>query len=510
MNTAATPRLAMKGIGKAFGGVPVLSNVDFTVEAGKVVALLGSNGAGKSTLMKILTGIYPRDGGTIAIDGEPVSFAAPAEAIAAGVRLLPQEISVMPDMTVAENIFVGDLPMRKGPFGIRAVDDRAMKARSRELLDQLGFGSIDPEATMKRLSVAEQRIVEIARALAGHARILIMDEPTAALTEQEAELIFRIIRRLKEQSVSVVYISHYLSEVFAISDSIVVLRDGRNAGTFLTAATSQADVLSAMLGNTVDDLYATGPAGAPGADVLSVEALSIPGKIDDVGFSIRAGEILGIFGLVGSGIEVLGRALYGALGQLKSGTVRLGGRSYRPSSPRAGKLAGIGFVAAERKKEGIIAELTVRENIALSFEERFERGLFVSQAAETANAVKWIEALGIRARSPEQRLRTLSGGNQQKVCIARWLVDGVQLLILEEPTRGVDVGARKEIYAKLRELADRGFAVLVLSSDVEEVAGLGDRMLVLDRGRVVGRFERGATAAALMAATNDDPAFSAA
>ncbi|MBB3932134.1 ribose transport system ATP-binding protein [Kaistia hirudinis] len=509
MTSANTPRLTMKGIGKSFGGVPVLSNVDFTVAPGEVVALLGSNGAGKSTLMKILTGLYTRDGGTIAIDGREVTFASPAEAVAVGVRLLPQEISIMPDMTVAENIFVGDLPMKRS-LGFLTVDDGAMRRRSRELLDQLGFGSIDPDTPMKRLAVAEQRIVEIARALAGQARILIMDEPTAALTEQEAHLIFKIIRRLKEQQVSVVYISHYLSEVFEISDQIVVLRDGKNAGTFATAATRQSEVLSAMLGNTVDDLYAVGGGVAPGADVLGVEKLSIPGKLSEIDFSIRAGEILGIFGLVGSGVEVLGRALYGALGPLKDGNVKLAGKTYRPLSPRAGKLAGIGFVAAERKKEGIIADLTVRENMALTFQERYERGLFVSEAAETANANNWISALGIRTRGPEQKIRTLSGGNQQKVCIARWLVDGVQLLILEEPTRGVDVGARKEIYGKLRELADRGFAVLVLSSDVEEVAGLSDRTLVLDRGRVVGRFARGASPAELMAATSDDPAFSAA
>ncbi|MBB5754526.1 sugar ABC transporter ATP-binding protein [Prosthecomicrobium pneumaticum] len=507
MPTAA-PRLHMQGIGKSFGGVPVLSGVDFTVEAGEVVALLGSNGAGKSTLMKILTGLYGRDAGTIAVDGETVDFAAPSAAVAAGVRLLPQEISVMPDMTVAENIFAGDLPLKKGLL-FRSVDDAAMRRRSRELLDQLGFGAIDPDTVMKRLSVAEQRIVEIARALAGQARILIMDEPTAALTEQEATLIFRIIRRLKAQSVSVVYISHYLSEVFEISDRIAVLRDGRNAGTFRTAETNHADVLAAMLGNTVGDLYAEGGA-AKGEEILSVEALSLPGKLDDIGFSIRAGEILGVFGLVGSGIEVLGRAIYGALGPMKAGRIRLGGREYRPASPVAGKRSGIGFVAAERKKEGIIADLTVRENIALSFQERFERGLFVSKSAETSHAKKWIDGLGIRTRGPEQRIRTLSGGNQQKVCIARWLVEGVELLILEEPTRGVDVGARKEIYGKLRDLADRGFAVLVLSSDVEEVAGLGDRALVLDRGRVVGRFGRGATPAQLMAATSADPAFHAA
>ena len=507
--TLSVPRLDMHGIGKSFGRVPVLTGVDLRVDAGEVVALLGSNGAGKSTLMKILTGIYGRDAGAVRIDGADVAFAQPSEAVEAGVKLLPQEISVMPDMTVAENICLGELPVRRS-LGLPQVDKRAMRARSAELLGQLGFGSIAPDTLVKRLSVAEQRIVEIARALAGHARILVMDEPTAALTEQEAKLIFAIIRRLKASGVAVIYISHHLSEVFEISDRIVVLRDGRNAGAFLTAATSRADVLTAMLGNAAGDLYDLVAPREPGEEILRVERLTVPGKLADVGFAIREGEILGIFGLVGSGVEMLGRAIYGALGPLKGAEVRLAGQAYRPRSARAGKLAGIGFVAAERKKEGIIADLTVRENIALPFQERYERGPFVSRSAESQHARRWIEDLGIRTRGPEQRLRTLSGGNQQKVCIARWLVEGVRLLILEEPTRGVDVGARREIYGKLRDLANRGFAVLVLSSDVEEVAGVADRSLVLDRGRIVGTFDRGAEPAALMAVTGNDPAFAAA
>ncbi|MDQ0395862.1 sugar ABC transporter ATP-binding protein [Labrys monachus] len=502
----ATPRLHMQGIGKSFGGVAVLSGVDLTVEAGEVVALLGSNGAGKSTLMKILTGVYGRDAGTIHVDGREVSFANPGQAVTAGIRLLPQEISVMPDMTVAENIFLGELPMKRR-LGFPTVDDAAMRRRSRLLLEELGFGGIDVAAPVKRLSVAEQRIIEIARALAGEASVLVMDEPTAALTEQEALMIFRIIRRLKQKQVSVIYISHHLSEVFDISDRVAVLRDGRNAGLFATAQTTRDEVLTAMLGNTVGDLYVARQAAAPGEDVLTVNGLGVPGKLSDISFSIRAGEILGVFGLVGSGVEVLGRALFGVLGPLGAGTATLAGQPFRPASPREAKQAGAGFVAAERKKEGIIADLTVRENIVLPFQERYLRWGQVSRAAEDAQARHWIQGLGIRTRGPEQKIRTLSGGNQQKVCIARWLVDGVQLLILEEPTRGVDVGARREIYAELRDLAARGFAVFVLSSDVEEVAGLGDRSLVLDRGRIAGRFERGATTADLMAATSADPAF---
>ncbi len=496
-------RLQMSGIGKSFGGVAVLSSVDLTVEPGEVVALLGANGAGKSTLMKILAGLYPRDVGEVRIDGAARALASPAASVAAGVRMLPQEISVMPDMTVAENIFLGDLPITRA-----GVHDARMRRESRELLGRLGFAAIDPSTKVGRLPVAEQRIVEIARALAGRAKLLVMDEPTAALTEQEARLIFRIIRGLQAEGVSVIYISHYLAEVFEISDRIVVLRDGRNAGTFPTAGASRAEILSAMLGTTLGDMYAGVPT-VPGDKVLQVEKLSLPGRLADIDLSLRAGEVLGVFGLIGSGIEVLGRALYGALGAV-DGRIRLRGQDYRPRSAEAGKRAGIGFVAAERKKEGVIAELSLRENIALPFQDRFERGPFVSRAAETSHAGKWIRELGIRARGPEQKLRTLSGGNQQKVCLARWLVDGVKLLILEEPTRGVDVGARKEIYARLRDLAAKGFAILVLSSDVEEIAGLSDRSIVLDRGRVVGRFDVNTPPATLMAATESDPAFEAA
>jgi ribose transport system ATP-binding protein len=507
---ATAARLEMRGIGKSFGGVPVLTAVDLVAAPGEVVALLGANGAGKSTLVKILTGVHGRDAGTVAVDGTPVAFADPRAAAAAGVRLLPQEISVMPEMTVAENILLADLPMRRGP-GFAVVDRAGMRARARELLEPLGFGAIAPDRLVKTLSVAEQRIVEIARALAGRARILVMDEPTAALTEQEAKLIFAIIRRLTAQSVTVIYISHYLNEVFAISDRIVVLRDGANAGSFPTAAAARADVLAAMLGRAAGDLFDhAAQDGAAGGEVLRVDGLSLPDRLSEVSFSLRSGEILGVFGLIGSGIETLGRALYGALGPAAKGAVRIAGTPYRPFSPRAGKAAGIGFVAADRKKEGIIGDLTVRENMVAPFVERYARGPFVARAAEVAQTRHWIEALGIRARGPEQKMRTLSGGNQQKVCVARWLVEGISLLILEEPTRGVDVGARREIYAALRRLADRGLAVLVLSSDVEEIAGLCDRSLVLDRGRIIARFAGGTPPAALMAATASDPAFRAA
>ena len=450
--------------------------------------------------MKILCGLMRRDAGRIEIDGAETRAANPAEAVAAGVSFLPQEISLMPDMTVAENIV--DRPS--------ADEVSARLARRRRWRDGRG-GARQPDPTrfsrhrsrrpLSSLPIAERRVVEIARALAGDARLLIMDEPTAALTEQDAELIFRILRRLKETGTAVIYISHYLREVFAIADRIVVLRDGRNAGVFVTARTSTPEVVEAMFGASGGGLYDFAPRSPAGATLLSVRGLNVDRRLSDIDFDLARGEILGVFGLVGSGVEVLGRAIYGALGAKTTGEIAIDGAPYRPSSPMAGKAAGIGFIAAERKKEGVIGELSLRENLVAAFQDRYVRGAFVSDLAEREETQRWMRSLGIRARGPEQTMRTLSGGNQQKVCVARWLTGGVRLLILEEPTRGVDVGARRDLYQELRKLADEGLALLALSSDVEEIAGLCDRSIVIDRGRVVGAFGRGTPPAALMAAT---------
>ena len=499
-------RLTMSGITKSFGGVTVLDDVTFSVRPGEVVALLGSNGAGKSTLMKILTGVYQRDAGRIAIDGDEVVMATPRQARAHGISFLPQEISIVPEMSVAENICLGAVPMRS-TLGVRTVDDQAMRLRAADILGQLGFGHISPRRFAADLTVAERRIVEIARALAADASILVMDEPTASLTEQEAEMIFRIIRRLKEQHTSVVYISHYLKEVFVIADRIEILRDGRNAGSFVPGETTVASVVEAMLGAAAGDLFVAGqaPLARPEA-ILSADHLGLRNSLRDVSLTVGRGEIVGVFGLVGSGVEVLGRVIFGAEGGRHQGAMRFAGRPYAPSGPAAAKRTGIGFVSAERKKDGIIADLTVRENLVAPFQWRYGRGVFTSWQKETAQSVAWIKALGIRTRGPEQEMRTLSGGNQQKVCVARWLDPSVKMLILEEPTRGVDVGARREIYLQLAALARDGLGILVLSSDVEEVAGLSDRALVIDRGRIVGEFPRGTDPATLMAATTGEMA----
>ena len=486
------PLLQMAGIGKSFGSAQVLREVDLRLDAGEVLALLGANGAGKSTLVKILCGVYRRDAGTIRLNDQAVRYDRPEEAIAHGVRFLPQEVSVLPDLTVAENILITDLPLKRSC----RVDRPALHAQARALLDRLGC-DLAPDALVHRLSAPHKRLVEIARALAGQARIIVMDEPTAALADREVQTLFAVIERLKEQQIGVIYISHYLDEVFAIADRITVLRDGLNAGDFAPATASRREVLDAMLGTTVDELYP--PHGAPVGEVaLEVENLSLPDALDSVSFALHRGEIFGVFGLLGSGIDQLGRAIYGALGPLPGARLTLGGAPYRPTNPRRGRDAGIGFVAAERQREGIVPDLGVRANITLPFIDRFVRLFSVSKPREASHAQSWIDRLGIRTAHLDQPLRLLSGGNQQKVCLARWLVEDLAVLILEEPTRGVDLGARRELYLALRQWSQRGLAVLLISSDAEEVAGVCDRSIVLDRGRVASRFSGGAAPADLL------------
>ena len=492
----APMRLHMQDIGKSFGGVPVLQQAELALEAGQVLALLGSNGAGKSTLVKILCGVYQRDHGTVHLDGEPVAFTHPQHALAHGVRLLPQEISVLPDLTVAENIWIDDLPLKRRA-GLRLVDRHTMRQKAHRLLDQLGL-DIDPDSPMHRLDPPQQRIVEIARALAGQARVLVMDEPTAALTEPEVQRLFDIIGRLKAQGVSIVYISHYLDEVFAVADQIAVLRDGRNAGLFPSGQATRRQILTAMLGNDLQDLYPPPATGTLASPVLKVEDLQVARALHGVDLTVYSGRITGVFGLLGSGVGQLGRALFGALAPPSGGRLTLHGQPYRPRSPRRGVAQGLGFVAAERQREGIVPDLSVNANTTLPFLERFRRRGALSARREETHTGRWIDRLAIQTRGGNQTIRLLSGGNQQKVCLARWLDQDVRLLILEEPTRGVDLGARRALYTALRAQTEAGLAVLVVSSDAEEIAGLCDEILVLDRGRPAARFAHGVTPADLL------------
>jgi ribose transport system ATP-binding protein len=496
----------MTGIDKAFAGIPVLRNVDFAVGAGEVVALLGANGAGKSTLMKILGGVYSRDAGAIAIDGTARRIATPADSIAAGIRLLPQEVSVYPELSIAENISIASLPLRRR-LGAAVVDGPAMRRRATELLAQLGYAELNPKRLVGTLELAQQRVVEIARALAGDARILIMDEPTAALAQAQVEQLFAAIDALRRSGVSVIYISHYLDEVFRLTDRIVVLRDGEVAGNFATASTAHETVLHAMLGRVVDALYPVKAAPVKAAPVkaLSVAGLSQPGWLRKLSFEVAAGEILGVFGLVGSGIERIGRAVFGAEPAASVERAAIADRPYTPANPRAAVAAGLGFVAAERKREGLIGMLSVRANTTAPFLGRFVVNWQVNQRAEARETQRWIEALGIRTSGPEQEIRLLSGGNQQKVCLARWMLGPIALLILEEPTRGVDLGARREIYRQLRRLAADGLGVMVVSSDAEEIAGIADRTLVLRHGEIAAILPGTAAATAILAAASQTP-----
>lgn len=492
------PRIQIANVTKAFGGVTVLKNVTCAADAGEIVALLGVNGAGKSTLMKILSGVYTLDSGHICIDGTPVVIASAQEAIAAGIRLMPQELSVHPDLSVAENISLGAMPTRR-IAGISIVDRSAVNAQAEVLLKRLRLGHVAPGKRLGSLPLSEQRIVEIARALAGRARILIMDEPTASLSEADAENLFAVIEALRADGVTIFYISHYLDEVFRLSDRIVVLRDGEVRGEFATLSTSRDEVLTAMLGSQLGDLYPQKSGAAPATtSVLSVEGLSLSGWLNDVSFSVRRGEVFGVFGLIGAGAEKIGRAIYGAEPSASAASVKLNGEEIGLSEPRDSVRHGIGFVAAERKRQGLIGNLSVRTNTTLPYLSRFTRYGIVDHGREHTHTLDWIRTLQVKTTGPDQEIRLLSGGNQQKICLARWLLGNPSFLILEEPTRGVDLGARREIYTEIRRLAKEGLAILLVSSDAEEIAGLADRTLVLEDGRVVAELERNATAGELM------------
>jgi ribose transport system ATP-binding protein len=494
------PRLQIAGITKSFGSVTVLKNVSCSANAGEIVALLGANGAGKSTLMKILSGVYTLEGGKILIDGALAALATPQEAIAAGIRLMPQELSVHPDLSVAENIALGSMPKRR-VAGITLIDRQAMDRQADDLLDRLKLGHISARRRMGSLSLPQQRLVEIARALAGQARILIMDEPTAALGEADAENLFAVIEALRADGVTIIYISHYLDEVFRLSNRIVVLRDGEVKGQFETSATSRDEVLTAMLGSELGELYPAKATMRKAADaVLAIEGLSLPGWLDDVSFSVRRGEVFGVFGLIGAGAEKVGRAIYGAEPAARARAVRLNATEIGLPKPRDSVRHGIGFVAAERKRQGLIGNLSVRTNTTLPYLSHFTRFGVVDQKREQVASQQWIRTLRVKTTGPEQEIRLLSGGNQQKVCLARWLLGKPSFLILEEPTRGVDLGARREIYEEIRRLAEEGLGILIVSSDAEEVAGLADRILVLEDGRVVAELGPEASAAELMQA----------
>jgi ribose transport system ATP-binding protein len=492
--------LEVKGITKSFGPMRVLHNVDLHVDYGEIVALLGLNGAGKSTLIKIISGEYNKDSGTIRFDGIERTFQSPRAARQLGIRVLPQEIHVVPDLTVGENILLSDFPIRRVLL-LSWADRTAVEERARAILCQLGV-SIDPKRPVRTLPVAQQRIVEIASALAGEARLLILDEPTATLTAQETAALFNVLRRLRTNGAGVIFITHRLDEAFEIADRIVVLRDGTVVGEFIPHRSSPSDVVRAMVGRTTEGESQLTDHKVVETDsiLLQVRELRVEPELRGITFDVRRGEILGIFGLLGSGVEVVGRAIFGGLPRsIVAGTIELRGNAFASGSPLRSVRSGIGFVPADRRRDGLVLDLDVAANMTLPIVDRFVSHFgMVDRRREDSATRRWLSRLQIRCQGPRQRVRWLSGGNQQKVLLARWFEAQAELLILEEPTRGVDVRAREEIHRIITDMAQSGTTFIIISTDVEEVTALCDRVLVLARGRHVATFARGVSSRELM------------
>ena len=504
-----TALLEMRGIRKSFTGVEVLHGVDLRLASGEVLALLGENGAGKSTLIKILNGDYSKDAGGILLLGQPVEFRSPRDAQRAGIRVIYQELNDAPDLSAAENVLLGHLPRKAGMF----VDWPAARRHAHEVLSALN-ADFSPDWPMRRLSVGQRQVVEIAKALSDaggtRARVLVMDEPTAALTNREVDVLFATIASLRQQGVGIIYISHRLEEVRRIAQRVMVLRDGNVAGVAFAEQVSRQEIVRMMVGRDVAHasaraapLSTTPPplAAASAPPALAVSHLSRARAFDDVTFHVNPGETVGMFGLLGAGHLDLNRALFGA-NPADSGRIDIHGTPVSIRSPRDAKRHGIGLVAEDRKVDAIVPAMSVADNLTLAHWSAVASNGVVSRERQLTRARDWIARLGIRLKSgPQQPIETLSGGNQQKVILARWLEAGVRVLLLNEPTRGVDVGARADIFALLDELRGKGLAVVVCSSDLEEVLEVSDRIFVFAKGRIVAEIDRAqATQELLLAA----------
>jgi ribose transport system ATP-binding protein len=469
--------LSIRGASKGFPGVQALADVDLTLHYGEVLALVGENGAGKSTLMKLLSGIYTPDAGEFLLEGSPFVPSSPKHAQELGISIIHQEFNLMPDLTVAQNIFIGREPRRAG-----ILSARALRAQTRDLLERLDL-SLDPDATVGSLSVARQQMVEIAKALSYNARVLIMDEPTAALNDAEVDTLFALIRRFLTPDTGVIYISHRMPELARIADRITVLRDGTKVGDRILSETTDREIISLMVGRTISVEQRPQPAEA-GDVTLEVSGLSTHLLLRDVSFAARAGEILGFAGLMGAGRTELARAIIGA-DPVTGGTIRVHGREVSISSPAEAARLGIGYLSEDRKQLGVLVDRDVRENIALPSLPSYLRGPIVDTAAIDDAAREQILSLRIKTPSTTQVLRNLSGGNQQKVGIAKWLERDCDVLIFDEPTRGIDVGAKEEIYALLNRLAGQGKTIIVISSDLPEVLRVSHRIAVMAGGHLV-------------------------
>jgi L-arabinose transport system ATP-binding protein len=494
----AVPVLRLAGIGKQFAGVRALTSVDLDVRPGEVLALMGENGAGKSTLLRIVNGDHRPDEGTLELDGRPVHHGSPAAAHRAGVRVIAQEPEIIPHVDVAENIFAGTLPSRAHAYS-RTAARRAATA----FITQLGFGEVVRADTLgRRLSPAQRQLVEILRGLQGEPRVVAFDEPTSSLSDHEVDILFTLIDGLRRRGVAVVYVSHRMNEIFRIADRIAVLRDGALVGVRPAAATDEDELVRMMVGRDLDALFRRAPQ-VPGEEVLRLDGVTSD-DVTDVSLSVRRGEIVALAGLVGSGRSELAKAVVGDV-PIRSGTLTLHGRPTRMRSPRDAVRNGIGFAPEERKAEALVMGRGIRDNVSLASLDRLTRFRVVRQSAERRLVARYVRSLRIKAPSMEQQVRKLSGGNQQKVVLARWLARQPALLILDEPTRGVDVGAKAEIYGIIKDLAEGGTALLVISSELPEVIGLADRIVVMREGRVAGELPGGATEEQILALAMSGP-----
>ena len=472
-------QIEMRGIDKAFGSNQVLKHAGFELRDGEIHALMGENGAGKSTLMKILTGVYTRDAGTVTVDGQEVVYKNPQEAERAGIVFIYQELNVLFDLTVEENLFMGK-EITKG-FGV--CDKKAMRAKAQEVMDKMGV-HIPVNAVMSDLSVGQQQLVEICKALMVDAKVLIMDEPTAALTESETKVLFEVIESLKAKGVSIVYISHRMEEIFQLCDRITILRDGQYVGTRNICDITMDDVVQMMIGREIGERYPQRDAEI-GGEVLRVEGLTHEKMFRDVSFSVRAGEVLGVSGLMGAGRTEIMQAIFGNLPTI-GGKVFIEGKEVHIHNPRQAIAAGIGFITEDRKTEGLLLEKSIAENIEICNLNKVSEKSVLSRKKSAELVKKGINEFRIKCFGPDHECYNLSGGNQQKVVLAKWIYTDPKILILDEPTRGVDIGAKKEIYSVINDLAARGVAVIMVSSELPEVLGMSDRIMVVHEGCVTG------------------------
>ena len=480
--------LKLENITKHFPGVRALTDVHFDMHAGEVHALLGENGAGKSTLIKIISGVHRPDSGKIFLDDQPVTFENPRAAQAAGIATIYQELSLYPELTVAENIFMGHQPRRNfGPLSV--IDWDQMAARAHELLASLDIHDLDVRRKVGTLNVGNRQRVEIAKALSINARVLIMDEPTAALTEADVARLFDIVRLLRERGVGIIYISHRLQEVFEVADRVTVLRDGQYIDTQRVSETTEPQLISKMVGRTIDKLFPK-MESTFGETVLEVRDLWNEPYTRGVSFKIRAGEIVGLAGLVGSGRSELAQAIFGVLPSSR-GEVLVAGKPARIRHPADAIRLGLAYVPEDRATQGLVREMGISENASMAILRQISRASFIRRGRERTLARESIDKLNIRAYGPQQIVGKLSGGNQQKVVVSKWLASQPKLLIMDEPTRGVDVGAKAEIHRLMSQLAaEQGLAILMISSELPEILGMSDRVLVMREGRIVAEFDR--------------------